>query len=67
MDKNRYVGCFHFGRGTHFISPKTRMPGNLLNYFLTLIKLGFRPFHDTKGPVMPSIGIRPSSDHNGYS
>jgi len=26
-----------------------------------------RPFHDAKGPVMPSIWIRPFSDRNGYS
>lgn len=30
-------------------------------------KMGFRPFHDAKGPGMPSIGIRPFSDRNGYS
>jgi hypothetical protein len=25
-------------------------------------KMGFRPFHDAKEPVIPSIGIRPFSD-----
>ncbi len=34
---------------------------------LILNKMGFRPFHDAKGPVLPSIWIRPFSDRNGYS
>ena len=27
-------------------------------------KMGFRPFHDAKEPVMPSIGIRPFSNNH---
>jgi hypothetical protein len=40
---------------------------DLLDHLLIRDKTGFQPFRDAKGPVIPSIGIRPFSDRNGYS
>jgi hypothetical protein len=46
--------------------PEAEMLEDLFNDLL-LNKMGFRPSHDAKGPVIPSIGIRPFSDRDGYS
>ena len=62
-----YVRCLHLGRGPNLLVSKAWMPKNVLNHLRFLNRRGFRPFHDAKGPVIPSIGIRLSFDRNGYS
>jgi hypothetical protein len=40
-------------RGSNLHLPEAKKAEGLLDYFLILNKMGFRPFHDAKGPVMP--------------
>ena len=67
--KGKYFGVSNplLWRRSGLHIPEAVLLEDLFINLLILSKMGFRPFHDAKGPVWPSIWIRPFSDRNGYS
>jgi hypothetical protein len=67
--RGQYLGALNplLGRRSGLHIPEAILFEDLFINLPILNKMGFRPFHDAKGPVLPSSWIRHFSDRNGYS